>query len=302
MPAAETGSASLNAQDQQLVPQPTRFLARQPILDAHRNIVGYELLFRSGWEDCFRGESDDATRQMLDNCLMMGIESLTNDKLAFVNCTREALVGHMVTILPPAITILEILETIKPDPELIEACQALRGMGYRLALDDFEPSPEMQPLIELASFVKVDFRLSDARIRKQIREMVRGSRIALLAEKVEDQEEVNIALAEGYEYFQGYFFCRPKIMSDREIPPNRLNYLRLLVELARSSFNLREVERVVLSEASLCYRLLRLANSPLMGVRGEVKSIRSAMVMVGEDRFRTLVSVAVSSALGQNQP
>ena len=79
-------------------PAPTKFVARQPILDLHRTVIGYELLFRSGWENAFRGESCDATRQMLDNCLWMDIDSLTGHTLAFINCTREALVGKLVTL------------------------------------------------------------------------------------------------------------------------------------------------------------------------------------------------------------
>ena len=218
-------------------PAPTKFVARQPILDLHRTVIGYELLFRSGWENAFRGESGDATRQMLDNCLWMDIDSLTGHTLAFINCTREALVGKLVTLLPPATTVLEILETVEPDKELIAACVALKGMGYRLALDDFLPRPEMQPLIDIATYIKVDFRLSDAAQRKQIHDLARGCGAILLAEKVEDQQEFDTAVSEGYQCFQGYFFCRPKIVADREIPPNRMNYLRLLVELTRNPLN-----------------------------------------------------------------
>ena len=120
---AEGGSSADVEGVRRALPQPSRFLARQPILDEQREIVGYELLFRSGWENCFSGESDDATRQMLDNCVYMGIESLVNEKLAFINCTREALVGKLVMLLPPNNTVLEILETIEPDAELLNATQ-----------------------------------------------------------------------------------------------------------------------------------------------------------------------------------
>jgi len=297
---------STGAEDQAQVPQPQRFLARQPILNARREVIGYELLFRSGWENCFPGQSgddsDQATRQTLDNCVYLGIDSLTNNGVAFVNCTRDALVGKLVTLLPPKTTVLEILETVEPDPELVKACIELREMGYVFALDDFLPRPELQPLIDIASYIKVDFRLSDAKSRHEIQQALRGSHAALLAEKVEDQEEFAIARSEGYEFFQGYFFCRPKIMANREIPPNRMNYLRLLIELTRTPLNLREVMRIVQSEASLCYRLLLLANSPMWGVHGDVTSVRHAFMLVGENRFRTLVSVAASCVLSQDQP
>jgi EAL and modified HD-GYP domain-containing signal transduction protein len=165
------------------VSQPHRFLARQPILDTRRAVIGYELLFRSGWENCFRGERDEATRRTLDNYVYLDIESLTNDGLAFVNCTREAILGRWVTLLPPKNTVLEILETVSPDAELVKACIDLRKMGYRIALDDFVARPEMEPLVEIASYIKVDFRLSDAQARKEIRLMTRASRAALLAKK-----------------------------------------------------------------------------------------------------------------------
>jgi len=297
----EACSPSDEGERQSTVGQPSRFMARQPILNTRRELIGFELLFRSSWENKFSGESDEASRKMMDHCLYVGIESLVGGGLAFVNCTREALVDRLVTLLPPQTTVLEILETIEPDAEVLEACRDLRAQGYRIALDDFLPRPGMQPLIEIASYIKVDLRLSDAAMRREIHEMTRNSSAALLAEKVEDQEEFDVARGEGYQYFQGYFFCRPKIVANREIPPNRMNYLRLLVELTRTPLNTREVLRIVGLEASLCYRLLRLANSALWGLREPVTSVRGAFLLVGEERFRLLVSVAASSVLGENK-
>ena len=299
MTVEKGNSQAPNAGTVSAIPQPTRFVGRQPIFDARRHVVGYELLFRSGWENSFQGEADDAARQTLDNCLVMGIESLADNGLAFVNCTREALVGKLVALLPPATTVLEILESVEPDDELVEACRVLRRMGYVLALDDFVPRPEMRPLIEIASFIKIDYRASDARMRREIRDLVQGSGAALLAEKVETQQEFDQAVTEGCEYFQGYFFCRPKIITHREIPRNSLNYLNLLAELSRTPLNLIEIIAIVQAEASICYRLLRLANSAMMGVRREVTSVCSALILVGEDRFRTLVTLALSGALGR---
>jgi c-di-GMP-related signal transduction protein len=284
------------------ITEPTRFIARQPILDARRNVVGYELLSRSGWDNSFHGEAEFAAREMLDSCLVLGVDALAGTGRAFVNCTRAALVNQLVIHLPPSRTVLEILETAEPDEELVAACRSLRTMGYVFALDDFMPRPEMRPLIQLADFVKVDFRLANAEVRKQIHQMVQGSPAALLAEKIEDQEEFNQALAEGYEYFQGYFFCRPKVVANRVVPPNWGNYMSLLAELSKPTLNVPQVIRIVQAETSICYRLLRLANSAMTGVRNEVTSVRSALMLVGEDRFRTLVSLAVSSALGRDQP
>jgi len=283
-------------------PKPRRFMARQPILNARREVVGYELLFRTGWENCFSAEREPAALQTLDNYLYMGIESLSNQRLSWVNCTRETLVDKLVTVLPPKSTVLEILETVEPNEELVRACKELRGMGYVFALDAFLPRPEMKPLLEIASYIKVDFQTCDAGLRKQIHEMTRGRGLSLVAENIRDQRDFNQARGEGYNYFQGYFFCRPTILANREIPANRMNYLKLMIELNRKQFDLRQVVSLVQLEVSLYYRLLLLANSPRWSRRSDVTSVQDAFLLVGENRFRALVSVAASCILGQSQP
>jgi c-di-GMP-related signal transduction protein len=283
-------------------PRITGFTARQPILNLQREAIGYELLFREGWENRYTGEAEAAVRQTLDNCVSMDIGPLVGDGLAFLNCTRQALVGCLVTLMPPETTVLEVLETVEPDAELVRVCTELQQMGYRIALDDFVPDAKLEPLIRIADYVKVDFLATSVAERREIHRMLRGSRAVLVAEKVEDQETFDIAREEGYTLFQGYFFCWPKVISGRKVPANRMNYLRLLTELTRPEMNVEEMIRIIRMETSLSYRLLRLANSPLWGVRTEVTGVGAALMMVGEDRFRMLVSVAASTMLGQSQP
>jgi EAL and modified HD-GYP domain-containing signal transduction protein len=297
----KVGAVAGKTEKKSQAPQPCRFLARQPILNVRNQVVAYELLFRTGWENWFAGEREEATRKALDHCLYVGIESITDNHPAFVKCTGKSVLSGLVKLLPPKLTVIELLETAEPNADLVKACVDLRKLGYRLALDDFVPTAECQPLVEIADYVKVDFRLSDAYTRRQTQRMMRYSNAALVAEKLEDQQAFQAAHAEGYLYFQGYFFCRPQIIANREIPAGRLNYLRLLAELTREPLDLNEIIRTVEVEASLCYRLLRLANSALWGIRNDITSVRSALMVVGEERFRLLVSVAAACALVQNQ-
>ncbi len=134
-----------------------RYVARQPVMDRRNRVHGYELLFRSGPEAAFRGNGDLATRTMLDNTVMFGLERLTGGLPAFVNCTRESLTEDLVSILPSSMTVLEILEDIEPTPSLIEACKNLKSAGFRLALDDFTWRPGVESLVEIADYIKVDF-------------------------------------------------------------------------------------------------------------------------------------------------
>lgn len=281
-------------------PEPNRFLARQPILDRKQKVIGYEILFRSGWINSFSGDGNDATRQVLDNLLVAGVDSVCERKLAFVNCTREALLRGLVTLLPAQTTVLEILETIEPDEELISACRALKAKGYRIALDDFVMRDSMKDLVKLADYVKIDFRASGFAERQSMCRALKDSGISLLAEKVETEADFHSATAEGFTSFQGYFFCCPVMVARHEIPPNRLTAVKLLCALSRSPMNLDEVELLVKSDPALCYRLLRLVNSPLYPLRGRIENVMSALLLIGEREIRKLAIITLAASLGRH--
>jgi len=279
-----------------------RYVARQPILDLRARVYGYELLFRSGPEAAFRGDGNFATRTMIDNVVLFGLEKLTGGVPGFVNCTLEALAECLVEALPPSMTVLEILEDIEPTPSLIESCRKLKTLGFRLALDDFTWRPELDPLIAIADYVKIDFMISPPADRKFILRRLAGRPLALIAEKVETQEDYEAARREGFTLFQGYYFCRPMLLEKRDVPANRIFQLELLQLLHEDPLNIEKVGDLVKRDAALTYRLLRLVNSPACAVRQEVRSVQSALVMVGEDTFRRIATLAIASELGSRRP
>jgi len=279
-----------------------RYLARQPIMDMHGRVHGYELLFRAGPEAVFRGDGDYATRTMLDNTVIFGLEKLTGGVPAFVNCTQESLIENMVHVLPSGMTVLEILESLDPTPELIAACRKLKVEGFRLALDDFTWKPGFDPLVEMADYVKIDFLLTDAEERKSLIKRLRGVTVALVAEKIESQEEYKRACGEGFTLFQGYYFCRPVLLENRKIPANRLSHIEILQHLRGDVLDLRKLTRLLKRDPSLTYRLLRLVNSPMCAIRQEVSSIQAALLAVGEDAFRHIAMLAIASEFNAGQP
>ena len=279
-----------------------RYYARQPILTAQNHVYAYELLFRNGPESDFRGDGNQATRALLDNSVLFGMERLTGGLPAFVNCTLEALTKQLVEVLPPSLTVLEILETLEPTPELITACRKLSAHGYQLALDDFVWRPELTPLIEIADYIKVDFLQSNADQRSDLLKNLRGQHIKLLAEKVETQSDFEIARAEGFTLFQGFYFCRPTLMEESAIPANKLSQLELLRTLQRSEFDLCKVGKLVERDAAITYRLLRLVNSPMYAIRHEIRSVEAALMVVGEDAFRRVALLAIASVLTADEP
>jgi EAL and modified HD-GYP domain-containing signal transduction protein len=279
-----------------------RYVARQPIMDLRGRVHAYELLFRSGPEAFFSGDGNLATRTMLDNTVIFGLERLTSGSPAFVNCTSESLIERMVDILPPSMTVLEILESLEPTPSLVQECCKLKAAGFRIALDDFIWKPNLEPLVQLADYIKVDFTLTGPAARVNLRKQLSNVTVALVAEKVETQEEYWQAREEGFIFFQGYYFCRPVLLKNRKVPSNRLSQIGILEALRGDSINLHKLSLLVKRDASLTYRLLRLVNSPVCAMRQEVSSIETALLVVGEDTFRRMAMLAITCELGANQP
>jgi EAL and modified HD-GYP domain-containing signal transduction protein len=277
-----------------------RFVARQPIFDRDERVFGYELLFRNGTEQAFQGDIDAAARSTLDSSLLFGIDMLCDHRRAFINCTREVLLNDMVTLLPPTLAVVEILESIEVDDEIISACQRLRSAGYLIALDDFTADDARESLFPLTDIIKVDLR---ATTRAERVDMMRslGASHSMLAEKVETQEEFRETLRDGFHYFQGFFFRRPELMKARDIPACQLNYLRMLAMVSRPTLDLKEIERAIKGEASVCYRLLRYLNSPVFAFHNNIHSVRHALGMLGEREIRRWVRLVATLSAGKGK-
>jgi EAL and modified HD-GYP domain-containing signal transduction protein len=278
-------------------------VARQPIFDAQMRVFGYEMLYRSSSLNEFDGtEENTATAQVISAVFgSPETDQLTGRKNTFINFPQKMLVDGTASILPPERTIVEILENVQADGDLLEACRALRGRGYRLALDDFTVPEKVEGLTSVADFLKVDFRAATPEQQMDAAERFKGQ-IKLLAEKVESQEEFQRARDMGFQYFQGFFFARPVISSTRQIPGFKLQFLRILEELHRPELDFRKLADLLKREPGLSYKLLRFVNSAWFGLRSPVESLQRALVALGEDAARKWLSVLTMANLASDHP
>ena len=166
-----------------------------------------------------------------------------------------------------SMTVLEILETLEPSPGLIGACRHLKACGFRLALDDFTWKPGIEPLVEIADYIKVDFVISGKQERRELLQQLRGVTVALIAEKIETQAHYLQACDEGFTLMQGFYFCRPVLMRNHKVPANRLQHIEILRVLQDETMDLHELAGLVKRDTCLTYRLLRLINSPVSAMR-----------------------------------
>ncbi len=281
------------------------FVARQAIFDRSGELHGYELLFRSeAGQTAFDGtEAAKATTQVIANSLLtIGLENILCGKKAFVNFDRSLLIGGLHSILPPEILVVELLETVEPDPEVLEACKQLSEQGYTIALDDFSTLPRFEPLAEIAKLIKVDMRQTSRCDQERLLATYHPRGLQMLAEKVETVEEFEWAKQAGYDLFQGYFFARPAVVRGRQIPAAKILCLRLLAEMQQPELDFDRLAALIREDVSLSYKLLRYVNSSFFYRFTEIHSISHAVVVLGEDNLRHWIAIAVSPTLAKDKP
>ncbi len=263
------------------------YLGRQPILDRHNTILGYEILFRSGHSLC--ADIDNVSQASISSILStlsdFGLKKVVGKRhTAFFNVNAEILHSEMVELLPKEQVVLELLETIKIDDDLINRCRELKTLGFSLALDDFIYKPSYDPLLEWIDIVKVDLLVMTPALLEETIDSLQGFPLTLLAEKVEDLDQFEQTRALGFKMFQGYYFAHPVVISGKRVDPEYITVMKLMNQILRDA-DLKVIEQTFKESPSLIFNLLRLLNSVSSGMKQKISSVGHAIVLLGRNRL-----------------
>jgi EAL and modified HD-GYP domain-containing signal transduction protein len=279
------------------------FVGRQPILDTNENIFAYEILFRSAGK-AHADVTDNlvATSSVLLHLLQnFGIETLLGNKKGFINIDESVIDEGIIDLLPADKTVLELLETTLVNPCLIDKIKSYKDNNYIFALDDFVFSKDytnnFYPLFNDVSFIKVDIRAcSKLQILKSLQEYKRPN-IKLLAEKVETQEEFEFCKKAGFEYFQGYYFAKPLIVSAKKvIDPSVSGIISLIKILRNEDTTIKEFSDEMKYHPEINLNLLKFINSSAFFLKSDISSIRHAAALLGKDRLSKWLTLLLYAA------
>lgn len=190
-------------------------LARQSIVDRHRNIVAHELLFRDDASGQARvSDAAGATTQVIALAFRhSGRGCIVGGGAGFVNVDAEMLMSHAIERLPTQSVVLELLESVVIDAAIVDRCAQLKRLGYRLALDDFSAiGEEHEVLLDLVDIVKIDVLQLDDQALVQLVRRLRTYPPRLLAEKVDSPASARHCATLGFDLFQGFYYSRPTMV------------------------------------------------------------------------------------------
>ncbi|RBP79964.1 EAL domain-containing protein [Marinomonas rhizomae] len=276
-------------------------LARQPIVDSRLAVMGYELLYRNNALATQANVIDEvgATAQVIAASLFeLGMENLVGTSKAFINFPRAYLLSPSGMPINKENIVIEVLEDSGFDAVLLSSLRRWVNAGCSIALDDFVFSSKLTPFIELADYIKLDIlALGHDDFHKQF-EALRGFNVKIIAEKVETWEDYQFCRLLGIEYFQGYFFEKPEMVTSKASKVNSMTLLQLMSSLLNTSvLSIDELERIVSQDAGLVHKLLRYLNSPITGLVASVDSVRLAIMLIGVEKLKSLTNLLLMSEM-----
>jgi len=280
------------------------FIARQPIYDNKNQLIGYELLYRANdVEEAIIDDGNLASSEVILNSFVnIGVDNLVGSAKAFINITEDFILNESLTPMFENQTVLEVLEDISPTSEITQGVQRLKDQGYKIALDDFQYNPEYDDLLEIADYVKIDvIELTEAQIIEELK-YIEKFNVKIIAEKVETPELYEFCKKHNFDFFQGFYFCKPQLVTQKHIPANKLVVLNILEKISQPDFDFEEVEKAIAHDAILTFKILRYVNSAAFAGRKEIQSIKEALALVGGDTIKKWIGLILMTDLMDGKP
>ena len=280
-----------------------RCIARQPILDRLERVYGFELQPRRGEEEIWRSPDVAGTEEGAPAAAppFDWISEFTEGTRAFIKCTPQAMASGQVALLPRDQVVLETPVPSTPDEGFVKTCRTLKAAGYAIALENYQSTWEV-PLTDIADMVKVDVTAFPDRIQWLLIRKYRPNGIVFIADKVDKRSQFQAAGQQGFSYFQGQFYSRAEPFSTSELTPTKLVYLLVLRAVTRPEINMQEVADTIKHDLALSYRLLRFLNSARFAFHSKIKSVRHALLLLGQNEIRKWIGLVSLAALGEGGP
>ena len=282
------------------------FVARQPVFTSDKKLFGYELLFRLSLDNVFPNiDGSVATSGVLANTFFsFGLNDILSGKPGLINFTRDLLLKQTPLLFPKDHIIIEVLEDIEPEPEIIDALKTFKSQGFRIALDDFIYDQKFSEMIQLCDMIKFDIMATPLDTLGPIFSSIGNElkHITLLCEKVETHEEFEQAKAMGFHLFQGYFFSKPEVISNKGLSANQVTNLKLLNEVSKQEPALDVIEAMIKNDVAISFKLLTFINSAYFKRPTAIDTIKDAITFLGLQELKKFINVVVVSGINPDKP
>ena len=276
-----------------------KLITRQPILDDQTSTFAYELLVKGGSEPIFDQRPEEKSDEPN---IVEQLNVFCRDKKFFLPLSEQQMLEGHWSVLPKEKVVIEFPGSIKVKEDIIDAFAAAKGSGYGIALSEFRYAAQLEPLVELSDYIKINTSTASERELEAYSIKYASQPVQLIADQVEELNDYYQLRKMGYRYFQGNYYSKPEIIRSDSMPTSRITKLRLIHEVNKQDFDFREAEDILKHDPGLTVKLLKYVNSAAMGLRTDVHSIRQALTMIGQRNLRKWISILAVSSFTDKKP
>jgi EAL and modified HD-GYP domain-containing signal transduction protein len=261
------------------------YIGRQPILDRDNNTFAYALLYRNVDNDNYIADNRSATASLLVSILnQFGMKKIIGEHPAFIIIDGSFLLQDMVHSIPKEKFVFSLLEDITLSKPIIEIIKNLHREGYRFAINDTYLTEEVlahfQPVLHLIDYIKIDTTRTDITRIASLRESFNVAVAKLVATKVETHADFEAWAKEPIDFFQGYYFSRPKMITETVFAPEKTAVMQIW-KLIMNDSPVKEITEAFEQNPTLSLQLLRYINSGMFHFKSPIKSIAQVITLVG---------------------
>lgn len=183
-------------------------------------------------------------RMFFDAILLHGLDKLTNNHTAFINLSTSALILELLNLISPKQAVIEVVERTEELEDVTHFVSEMKKRGYTFALDDYDGDEKWQVVLEQVDYIKLEVEEPLIRTVLQAKKLKRKyPRTKIVVERIEDNNVFKQLTEAGVDYFQGYFFSKPEMMSLKNISPTKMVVLELLKLASQSDLDFSLVQK-----------------------------------------------------------
>lgn len=256
-------------------------IVRQPILNEHKELLGYELLYQEDAQQGLYNSNDTAAATAIESLLQSANNSLILEgRQAFVTFTPNLLLKRIPSIFTPDKLVIQIDDGTTINPLAQKTVYEYHKKGYKIAMQNFEFSPRYFSFLDVVDYIKIDMKTA-AQTEANITQIGKSFNKTMIAYNVSTPELFELAKSWGCEYFQGPAVAAALSSHVQNLQHLKSNFFMLMVAVTKDEPDVDEIAEIISRDVTLTFALLRLVNSAYFALRNRVNSVKQALVVLG---------------------
>ena len=257
------------------------FIGRQPIINSHSELCAYEILYKGSEAVLNRFSSASIINNVLNK---FGTTSILGNRRGFIKVDESFLMHDIIFSIPSEFFIFSLIATTTMSEKVVERIDTLHEKGYMLSLDNLilnaDSMYKFKSIFSKLAFVKLNIEKSSRLELANLIQKLKNDAITVVADNISDEDAYIEAKEFGCDWFQGYFFAKPKIIENQKHEPTNISVLRLYNMLIED-VNIEEITEEFERNPEISVQLLRFINSGAFSFRNKISSIHHVLTLVG---------------------